>query len=170
MARGKPRLHRLDRAGERQRRARAAELFARGCTQAEVARLVGVSRMTASRWHRKWKIEGGDALPVAGRTGCKPKLADEELARLEPLLLAGPVACGFDSQRWTLARVAELIRREFGVAYHPSQVQKILNALGWFHRPRGRPKRGAKTGTGPFAWRKRTRRVKGRRGGRPADV
>jgi transposase len=32
---------------------------------------------------------------------------------------------------WTRARVAEVIKRQFGVAYHPDQVGRLLRAVGW---------------------------------------
>jgi hypothetical protein len=31
---------------------------------------------------------------------------------------------------WTCERVAELIRREFGVRYHPAHVSRLVRALG----------------------------------------
>ena len=40
-------------------------------------------------------------------------------------------AFGFCGQVWTLTRVAEVIRREFGVVYHPGHVRRILRAIGW---------------------------------------
>ena len=50
-----PTTRRSDPAGERAaleaRRLQAAELFARGRTQAEVARTLGVSRQSAHVWH-----------------------------------------------------------------------------------------------------------------------
>lgn len=152
-------------AEKHQQRKRAAELFASGHTQAAVARILGVSRMSASRWHRAWKRGGESALLGTGRVGAKPRIPDEGLRVLHEILASGPAELGFDSDRWTLARIAEVIERECGTRYHPSQVRKILNALGWFHRPRGKPRRGSKTGTGPFKWRRyRHRRTPGRRG------
>ncbi|MEZ6070944.1 MAG: winged helix-turn-helix domain-containing protein [Pirellulales bacterium] len=38
---------------------------------------------------------------------------------------------GFDSQLWTLPRVALLIEREFGVSYHSTHVGRLLHALGF---------------------------------------
>jgi transposase len=42
------------RAERQARRERAAELFAGGRSQAEVARELDVSRQSASRWHAGW--------------------------------------------------------------------------------------------------------------------
>src|SRR5207302_8570316 len=39
---------------------------------------------------------------------------------------------GWPNQLWTAGRVATLIRRRFGVDYHPEHVRKILKQrLGW---------------------------------------
>jgi transposase len=51
--------------------------------------------------------------------------------RLLGLLLQGPRQHGYSTELWTLARVAEVIRRTFGVEYHPSHVWKLLRNLGW---------------------------------------
>lgn len=67
----------------------------------------------------------------AGRTGRKRKLSGEELRRLEALLVAGAPAQGYETNLWTLKRIAQVIRREFRVTYHPGHVWKVLGQLGW---------------------------------------
>jgi transposase len=42
---------------------------------------------------------------------------------------------------WTLARIADLIDKLFGVRYHPSHVFKLLGRMGWSCQ---RPTRQAK--------------------------
>ena len=49
---------RRDFAALEARRFQAARLFARGESQAAVARAVDVTPMTACRWYRAWKTEG----------------------------------------------------------------------------------------------------------------
>ena len=44
---------------------------------------------------------------------------------------AGAEAFGFRGDVWTAKRVATVIRREFGVRYHPNHVGKLLRAAGW---------------------------------------
>ena len=41
------------------------------------------------------------------------------------------MASGFDTERWTLARVQALIEKEFGVHYHPNYISRLLHDLGW---------------------------------------
>jgi transposase len=110
MAKGTPSMLRASRSlspkAARQRRLQAAHLFAQGLSQAEVARRLEVSRQTASRWHARWR--------QGGRAG-----------------LAGAVAQGFDTDLWTLPRIAEVIWRLTGVSYHPGHVWWLLRRRGW---------------------------------------
>jgi transposase len=50
---------------------------------------------------------------------------------LERLLLQGPLAQGYRTNLWTTARIAELIRREFGVHYHRDHVGRLMHRLQW---------------------------------------
>ena len=54
------------RAAREARRLRAAELFAQGRTQAEVAHELGVSRQSAHVWHTRLQEGGVDALRSRG--------------------------------------------------------------------------------------------------------
>ena len=110
-----------------ERRLQAAELFAQGKTRAEVAGQLGVSAQTASRWHARWRAGGNAHRPP--RQAATPGPA--ELARIRRVLDRGPVAAGFDNDRWTRARIAEVIERTTGVAHHPGHLWRILKAMRW---------------------------------------
>ena len=125
------RRRRSDYVSEQRRRVGAAALFQKGQSQAEVARQLGVSRQTTSRWHAVWEAGGKQALAGAGQAGRKCKLSGEKLCRLEAMLLAGAPAHGFETDLWTLKRIALVIRREFCVSYHTGHVWKVLGQLGW---------------------------------------
>src|SRR5215213_5687603 len=99
-----------ERAARQARRERAAELFAQGRTQAEVARELDVSRQSASRWHAGWQASGATGLQSRGPTGRHPKVADEQLEGIEQALLAGALAHGFATDVWTLDRIAVVIQ------------------------------------------------------------
>jgi transposase len=115
----------------RQRRLRAARLFAQGLPQAEVARRLGVSRQTASRWHARWRQGGRAGLAGPGRWGRPSRLSDADWGRVERALLRGAEAHGFDTDLWTLPRVAEVIWRLTGVSYHPGHVWWLLRRHHW---------------------------------------
>jgi transposase len=122
---------RTDYATEQTRRIVAGELFARGHSQAQVARRLGVCRQSASRWFYLWKANGSEGLQGAGRTGRKRRLSDADLCHLETLLIEGPEAQGYETNLWTLKRIARVVERYFGVHYHPGHVWKLLGQLGW---------------------------------------
>jgi transposase len=125
------RRRRSDYVLEQQRRIGAAKLFQKEHSQAEVARALAVSRQTASRWYAAWLAGGREALVGAGRTGRRSRLSGDDMCRLEAVLLGGAPAQGYETELWTLKRIAQVIRREFGVKYHASHVWKVLGQLGW---------------------------------------
>jgi transposase len=122
---------RRDFAGLEQRRLEAARLFAGGATQAEVARTFGVSAQAASLWYRRWHQGGAAALRGAGRAGRRPRLSPAELEAVDQALRKGPEVFGFDTDQWTLDRIAQVIQRLTGVGYHPGHVWRLLGRLGW---------------------------------------
>jgi transposase len=128
------------RAALEARRLRAAELFAQGRTQAEVANELGVSRQSAHIWHTRYEQGGVDALRSRGPTGPDPRLSVAQLAKVEEALLAGAMANGFETDLWTLERVTVVITQLTGVRYHPGHVWSILRRrLGWtLQRPKRR--------------------------------
>ena len=84
------------------------------------------------QWRRAWRAGGEAALASKGPGGSACKLDQDQLARLGAALDAGPAASGWDQdQRWTLARVAALITRLFGVAYTLRGVSYLLHRLGF---------------------------------------
>jgi transposase len=115
----------------RRRRLQAARLFQQGHSQAEVARRLGVSRQTASRWHARWRQGGRAGLAGPGRWGRPSRLSEADWRRVERALLRGAQAHGFDTDLWTLPRVAEVIWRLTGVSYHPGHVWWLLRRHHW---------------------------------------
>ncbi len=124
------------------RRQHAARWFAAGKeTQGSIARRLGVSRQSVMRWYRAWRKGGRRALRAAGRAGRKPRVTPAQLAVVEAALREGPAAFGFTTNLWTLPRVAKVIKRLTGVAYHPGHVWRVLGALDWtLQRPAKRAK------------------------------
>ena len=114
------------------RRQQAARLFTAGReTQGAIARRLEVSRQSVMRWYRAWRTGGRGALRAAGRAGRKPRLAPEQMVRIEAALRQGPRAHGFRTNLWTLPRVARIIKQLTGVQYHPGHVWRLLGAIDW---------------------------------------
>ncbi|TDD65051.1 winged helix-turn-helix domain-containing protein [Actinomadura rubrisoli] len=121
---------------ERARRERvrfeAAGMFAAGASDAEVAAVFRVSRMSANRWRRAFDRGGLDALASKGPGGSRCRLSDAQLRQLAAELEAGPAVHGWDEdQRWTLVRVADLIADRFKVTYTPAGVHLLLHRMDW---------------------------------------
>ena len=73
---------------------------------------------------------GVEALKRQPAPGATPRLSEEQRAKVPELLERGAEAYGFRGEVWTCARVAEVIRREFGVLYHPAHVSRLVRKLG----------------------------------------
>jgi transposase len=111
------------------RRRRAWELKQQGWIQTGIAAALGVTPGAVSQWLKRARREGVEALRRHPAPGPAPRLTAEQLAQVPILLARGPQAYDFCGQRWTCKRVAEALRRTFGVAYHPAHVNRLLHAL-----------------------------------------
>src|SRR5215208_5325054 len=112
------------------RRLRALELKERGWKQSEIAEALGVTEGAVSQWMKRAREQGEQALRHKPPPGAPSRLSDEQRARLPELLAQGAEAHGFRGELWTCERVAVVIRREFGVSYHPAHVSRVVRALG----------------------------------------
>jgi len=108
------------------------ELVRQGERPARVARFLGVHRSSVGRWRAAADRGGDAALAARPHPHRPPHLTDEQLRCLEALLAAGADGHGWPNRLWTTARVAQLIRRHFGVSYHPDHVRRFLrHRLHW---------------------------------------
>lgn len=113
------------------RRRIAANLLKQGKGVREVARLVQASPSAVSRWKQTLERGGEDALKAKPHPGKRPRLDAAQREQLAQALQQGARAWGYPTDLWTLARIAAVIARLFGVGYHPSHVWRILRAMGW---------------------------------------
>ncbi len=114
------------------RRLRAFELKQQGWSQQRIAEALGVSKGAVSQWMKRARDGGGgvEALKRRPAPGARPRLSEEQRAKLPELLERGAEAHGFRGEAWTCERAWLLvIRREFGVSYHPAHVSRLLKAL-----------------------------------------
>jgi transposase len=121
-----------ERARREQVRLAAAELIEAGASDREVARRFRVTRMSANRWRRALAAGGRAALASKGPGGARCKLTLAQLRELQTVLEGGPAAWDWDEgQCWTLARIAEIVRRRFGVDYTLAGLDLLLHRIGW---------------------------------------
>jgi len=120
------------RSRREQVRLQAAEMFATGADARQVGSSLRVSTKSVYQWRRAWRAGGEAALASKGAGGNPCKLDEARVAQLLAALEAGPAAHGWQQdQRWTLARVAALAERLFGVSYTLRRVSYLLHRLGF---------------------------------------
>lgn len=113
------------------RRLRAAKLLARGEKPSVVARAVGSSRSSVTRWKEVIRKSGVEGLKAKPHKGPKPRLSTGQKKKLGKILLRGAVASGYSTALWTCPRVAAVIEKRFGTSYHPYHVWRLLRSMGW---------------------------------------
>jgi transposase len=113
------------------RRLRAWDLHQAGWQGCRIAQALGVTEGAVSQWLKRAREQGPAALHHRMPPGPSPKLTAEQRAQLPALLAHGAEAYGFLGDVWTTKRVATVIRREFGVGYHPAHVSRLLRQIGW---------------------------------------
>src|SRR5437899_12821682 len=113
------------------RRRRALALLDSGYSLNEVGRRIGCNASSVMRWRDARRRSGEQGLRVRFSPGRPLKLDRKQRRRLVTLLLQGPMMHGHRTNLWTTARIAALIRREFGVQYYRDYVRRLMNDLIW---------------------------------------
>ena len=116
------------------RRRLAARMLAKGKGIREVARQIGAAPSSVKRWKDALEGGGSDALKAKPHTGRPSRLSRKQRQQLSRILNKGPRAAKLRTDYWTCGHVGKIIRRTFGVRYHPDHVSRILRALGWKYR------------------------------------
>jgi transposase len=103
-------------------------------THAAIARRLGVSLRAVQHWAKQLRDRprsGLKALRSRSRSGRPSRLSAAQWQSVLRILRKGALKAGFETDRWTLRRIRDLIRRQFGVAYHPNYLAARLRASGW---------------------------------------
>jgi transposase len=115
----------------RDRRQRALALLDGGLSLNEVARQIRCNASSVMRWRDARRRRGAKGLEVRFSPGRPPRLDRKKRKELLRVLLKGSLAEGYRTDLWTTSRIAEVIRRRFGVKYHRDHVGRLLHQLGW---------------------------------------
>jgi transposase len=116
------------------RRRRALRLLDKGLSLNEAGRRIGCAASSVMRWLRAKQRGGEKALKVRASPGRPRKLTNRQRSQLVRILLLGALAFGYSTEVWTTRRIAEVIRRSFGVRYHPDHVGRLMHKLDWSHQ------------------------------------
>ena len=102
-----------------------------GQTQVAVAGVLGVHPVTVAKWMARHRARGAAGLGARPTPGRPRFLTPEQDLRVRAWLADKPTAHGLPTDLWTARRVAELIRRQFGVAFHPNYLREWLTRRGF---------------------------------------
>src|SRR5262249_10773515 len=97
----------------------------------DIAAAVGVSEGAVSQWCSRARTGGREALRSHPPPGPTPKLSEAQRAALPGVLAKGAEAYDFVGDVWTTKRIAAVIKRVFGVSYHPAHVSRLMRQIGW---------------------------------------
>src|SRR5580704_16266275 len=122
-----------------QRRRQAVRAIQAGDKVKDVARILGVGQRSIYRW-LKFAHQQPNGLAAKPHPGSPTRLSPVQIVELEQMLLQGAQAHGWSNQLWTTQRIANLIRRKFGVSLHHDHVGRFLRErLKWSpQKPRRR--------------------------------
>ena len=98
----------------------------------DVAADLGVSTQAIHTW-KNAAAAGGGLKGVRARPQHVPqaRLSERQRNQLKRILTGGAARAGFPTDLWTCQRVAAVVKREFGVSYHPGHLSRILHDLGF---------------------------------------
>jgi transposase len=123
------------------RRRLAVEKLRDGWTQVAVAEFLSVHPVTVAKWMARHRLEGDVGLAAKPTPGRPRFLTPDQEDQVLAWLAQKPTAHGFRTDLWTARRVADLIRRRFGVPYHPDYLRAWLRQRGYSpQKPRRRAK------------------------------
>lgn len=121
----------LSRDGQEWRRLRAWDLWQQGWKQKEIATALGATKGAVSQWIKRGREEGVDGLRRRTAKGAESRMSSEQRAQLPEFLSQGAEAFGCRGNVWTGQRVAEVIKRVFGISYHADHCSRLLRQMGW---------------------------------------
>ncbi len=114
-----------------ERRRLAYRWLSRGISKAEVARRLEVSWTAVQKWEKRRLADGPNSWREHKHPGPHRRLTAEQRNKLRKLLLEGARAHGYETDLWTLKRMAQAIKDEFGVEYTESGAWRLLRDMGF---------------------------------------
>jgi transposase len=104
-------------------------LVSQGMGERRAAQIVGVGRRTLQDWIFKDRRGGLEALVKGPYPVRKPKLTEAQLEELDRIIGQGPESVRRDTGVWITPLAADLVKKLFGVRYHPDHMRRILRRL-----------------------------------------
>ena len=125
-----------------ERRLQGLKLLRQGLRPAEVARRLAVSPQAVDHWKRRLEASGPDSLRAQPRRGRLPFVDPQRSATLPEILARGAQSFGYQTDLWTLRRIAAVLEKEWGVHYSKSGAWVLLKRTGFsWQRPSRRARK-----------------------------
>jgi len=103
----------------------------KGQTQAAVAEGLGVHSVTVAKWIARHRAAGEAGLAAKPTPGRPRFLSPPQEAQVKTWLSQKPTDHGFRTDLWSARRIVELVRRKFGVTFHPASMRRWLTARSY---------------------------------------
>lgn len=144
----------LSRKIREQKRFKAANLFKKNISQAEIARKLKVTPAAVNQWHKMWRKGGKKALKSKGQPGFPSKLTPHKRIVFKKAILKGPLKYGYETNFWTLSRLSAVMKKVTGVKFGHNHTWEIVRSLG-FTPQKPRVLAGERDEAAIAAWKKK---------------
>jgi transposase len=115
-------------------RSRAVQAVQRGQPLNQVAQAFGVNRTTLFRWLCRFETEGSRGLERRAGSG-RPRLLDVfDMEALNDVVLEPASHFGFETDLWTVSRLRQVIRDQYGVTLSEDTVWRRLRDAGFTYQ------------------------------------
>ncbi len=111
-------------------RARLVWQAHRGLSMSEIARRLGLSRVTVYEWIKRFNATGISGLNDQARSGRPSTYSPEQVAEVIATALMKPDRLGLPYASWTLDRLEQYLNEQRGSAIKRSRIDELLLAEG----------------------------------------
>ena len=112
-------------------RRKAVARVLKGQTQASVAEALGVHPVTVAKWMARHRAAGDAGLAAKPTPGRPRFLSPSQEQQVRTWLTQKPSEHGFRTDLWSSRRIVDLIRRKFGITFHPASMRRWLTERGY---------------------------------------
>ena len=98
----------------------------------EIAERLGMKTRTIYDWLKRFMVRRFSWLlgPHYKKIFRKSKPDEAQKKKLYKIVETGPLKYGYDCGVWNTAMIADVIKKEFNVSYHPRYLSQLLNKIG----------------------------------------
>lgn len=108
--------------------------LSKGKPSRELADLYHVSFKQICNWASRFDKEGISGLLDKPRKGRPRRLTQDQLCTLRTVLLGSAEQQGYNTANWSAPLVRDFIKKQFLVAYQPSNVYNLIHSLGFSYQ------------------------------------